>query len=301
MSGPVAPLGRLRLLAGSVVLVLMGLSAAYSANAWDLRDRLPPPATRLASPAAPAIADGPAIADTPVQPAGDLRSRSQPWWQPVTTASGTGEATSTAFTIDAHATQWRLAWRCTAGSLTITPLDDAGTPQRPLAQTSACPAQDTGYSVQTGRFRLDVAAAGDWQATVEQQVDVPLVEPPLAAMQAPGARVVASGQMYGIDRVGTGTVAIHQLADGSHVLRLEDFFVSINSDLEIWLSEAEHPTTTPQAAAADHERVAFLLATTGSMNFTVPEGIDLSRYRSIVIWCELTSNAYAGATLTPTP
>jgi hypothetical protein len=40
-----------------------------------------------------------------------------------------------------------------------------------------------------------------------------------------------------------------------------------------------------------------LKATAGSMNLRVPDGVDLGRYRSIVIWCEITHNAYASAPL----
>jgi hypothetical protein len=43
--------------------------------------------------------------------------------------------------------------------------------------------------------------------------------------------------------------------------------------------------------------VAPLKATVGSMNYEVPKDIDVSKYKSIVIWCEITRNAYAAATI----
>ncbi|MEX2660163.1 MAG: DM13 domain-containing protein [Acidimicrobiales bacterium] len=287
--------GRLRLAVGAVVLVAMGASAAYSANVEGLRDRFPPPATRLATPAAAPSPAG--VPDPGVAAATDLRSRSQPWWQAVTTFSGEGATTTETFTVDGGALQWRVTWRCSAGSFEVTPVDAGGDALRSLASAGSCPEEGVGYSVRTGAHTLEVEAAGAWELTVEQQVDVPLVEPPLPEMTAPGAEVVATATMYDVDRVGTGTARIFRLPDGRHVLRLEDFFVSINSDLEIWLSEAAHPRTTPEAAAAPHEQVSFLTATTGSMNYELPAGVDLSRFASIVIWCELTSNAYAAATL----
>lgn len=73
--------------------------------------------------------------------------------------------------------------------------------------------------------------------------------------------------------------------------------MSPNVDLEIWLSESSSPRTTRQARRAPHRRVVFLEATAGAMNFRVPDGVDLGRYRSIVIWCEITHNAYAAAPL----
>ena len=81
------------------------------------------------------------------------------------------------------------------------------------------------------------------------------------------------------------------------MIRLEDFFVSINSDLEIRLSEVPDPKTTDQAVSAPFKVVAPLKATVGNMNYEVPKDIDVSKYKSIVIWCEITRNAYAAATI----
>lgn len=285
--------GPLRRIVGAVILAAMGLSAAYSANAWGLRDRYLPPVARLGDRTpAPAVAapDAPVVAA-----ANDIRSL--PWWQTVTTLRGAGAGTTEPFTVDRHALQWRVKWRCTAGRLRLVPSPVAGKPlPRPLADT-ACPSEGVGFSVRTGRFELQATASSDWEALVEQQVDVPMVEPLPAGTDGPDAKVLATGSVYDVDRVGRGGVRIIALPDGARVLRLEDFFVSINSDLEIWLSEAPHPTSTPEAAASPHQRISFLKATAGSMNYEVPASVDLSRYRSIVIWCELTSNAYAAATL----
>ncbi|HVM15658.1 MAG TPA: DM13 domain-containing protein [Egibacteraceae bacterium] len=286
--------GGLRLVAGVAILVVMAASAAYSANVEGIRDRFTPPAARLPERSAPPPLI--AVPDAEVATPRDFRSRSQPWWQPLTTLSGDGSTTTEVFTVDRNALQWRAAWQCSAGSLTVTPVRADGRALRSLARSDACPAEGTGYSVQTGAHSLRVEASGAWRVTLEQQVDVPLVEPPLPEMASPGSKVLATATMYDVDRVGKGTARIHQLSDGRLVLRLEDFFVSINSDLEIWLSEAAHPRTTPEAAAAPHVQVSFLKATTGAMNYPLPDDVDLSRVRSLVIWCELTKNAYAAAT-----
>jgi hypothetical protein len=33
------------------------------------------------------------------------------------------------------------------------------------------------------------------------------------------------------------------------------------------------------------------------MNYEIPRDIDVSKYQSIVIWCEITRNAYAAASI----
>ncbi len=288
-----------RRLVGAVILVAMWVSSSYSANSFGLRDSFSPPATRSPSlsPAQPGGDESPSAAPAAPRPAGP---RSQPYWQPVIAPDGAGPSTTETFDIADYALQWRVTWRCEEGAFTLAPTRPSGEAlRRELADGETCPNSGEGYSVQTGPFALGVETSGPWALEVEQQVDVPLIEPLTAAMAAPEATVVAEGSFYDVDREGTGTVRIYQLADGSRVLRLDDFFVSINSDLEIRLSELARPTSTPEVAGAPFVDLVFLEATTGSMNYAIPDDLDLSRFNSVVIWCEITANAYSAASLAP--
>jgi len=120
-------------------------------------------------------------------------------------------------------------------------------------------------------------------------------------MSAPGAVQVASGSLYRIDKIGTGTVRLYRLADGSYALRLDDFFVTANAELEIKLSALEEPKTSQEFLAASSAAVAPLEITVGSLNFSLPADIDPMQYKSVVIWCRLIDSAYAAATLKPIP
>ena len=104
-----------------------------------------------------------------------------------------------------------------------------------------------------------------------------------------------------MDQSVEGPVTIYRLADGEHALRLDDFFVTPNIDLEIRLSPLEAPGTTEEFMRAPSTWVAPLDVTAGSMNFTVPPEAEPSEYRSVVIWCPLIDSAYAAATLVPEP
>ena len=120
---------------------------------------------------------------------------------------------------------------------------------------------------------------------------------PLPAMTAAGTRTLARGRFYGIDQVGRGRVTIYRLANGRHALRLDNFYVTPNIDLDIRLSPLREPRTTRQYRSAPSVRVQWLDVTTGSMNFLVPRNVDPRRYRSVVIWCQNIISAYAAATL----
>lgn len=282
-----------RTVLGGLALAALAAIAVYAGDLVGVREQLPPsegPTTQ--SPFGPAVDRGdlaaPAIS----------RRRSQPYWVAVRRFAGRGPLTTPVFTIDERALQWRVVWRCQSAPLLILPQrpskEDRG---RPLAQAQECPARGEGRSVAGGAFRLRVAAGGPWQARIEEQLDAPLTEPPTAAMRDPRTRVVARGRVYGIDEEGSGTLTVYREPDGALSLRLADFYVTPNVDLRIRLSRLERPTSTSQVQEAPHRDVAFLPATAGSLNLRLPAGALRRGVRSVVIWSEITRNAYAGARL----
>ncbi|HEV2059458.1 MAG TPA: DM13 domain-containing protein [Solirubrobacteraceae bacterium] len=222
--------------------------------------------------------------------------RSQPWWQQVGRYRGTGPSAPDLFRISDGAIQWRVTWSCQKGRFVVRAPADP----RPLVD-EPCAGRGSKGLTKRPSGGLQVRADGPWTLRVEQQVDVPLVEPPLPAMSAPGTRTVATGGFYRIDQVGRGRVTIYRLANGRHALRLRDFYVTPNIDLEIRFHPLRKPRTTRQYLSAPARFVAPLDVTTGSMNFLVPAGVDPRRYRSVVIWCPLITSAYAAATLDHRP
>ena len=293
--GPASPSspGPRRLLAGLGVIALLA-SALFGGNVLGVRERFlgseTPEARAPAASRAPVGLGAPAPLTSPQETV----LRSQPWWQSVGGLEGSGSTATSAVSIDGGAIQWRVRAACQSGRLVVRAPGQA----RPVVDAS-CPGNEIGYGIRQGNVSLDVSADGPWQLQVDQQVDVPLREPPLPSMSAPGATAVAGGTLYRVDQVGTGGVMIYRLADGTYALRLDDFFVTANSDLELQLSTLEAPRTTEEIRSTRSATVASLDVTTGSLNFPVPPGVDPTKYRSLVIWCERTSNAYAAASLKP--
>lgn len=279
-----------RRLGPTIGFALVLASALLGSNMFGIRDQLFGSATPEPTVAAGSRVAGAAAPTTP-EP---TLLRSQPWWQAVTTLEGAGPLTTTPFTIGSDALQWRVKSTCETGRLVVT------VPQRPKPLVDAnCPGGPDGFSTKTGVTRLKVTAGGPWKLTVEQQVDVPLVEPPLATMTGAGAKPVLQGSFYKIDQSSTGKVIIYRQADGSHALRLDDFFVSPNSDLEIQLSKAKEPHSSKEYTDSPSALVATLDVTTGSLNFVIPDSIDPADYASVVIWCQAVNSAYGAATLGP--
>lgn len=271
-------------------VVAVCAAAILGGNLFGLRDSL----LGSATPAAKPVAVSPFAQIGSVGKRQSTVLRSQPWWQGVDRLQGATGTTGHGFTVDGSAAQWRAKWTCQRGSLTVHAARRAAS-----LINGTCPGTGTAYSTQTGSTSLSVSAAGPWTLQVDQQVDVPLVEPPLPSMTAPGTSTAFTSALYRIDQIGTGRMTIYRLATGRYVMRLASFYVTPNIDLEIRLSPLKSPHSTHQYLSAPSALVAPLDITTGSLNFTLPSSVDPTKYRSVVIWCPLINSAYAAAPLTP--
>lgn len=275
-----------------VGVAAVAIAAVVGGNVFGLRDRLAgsnPPAARPV-----AVSRQATPIQVPAPPPQVSVLRSYPWWQVLTTFQGSSpQAISPQVTIDPGAIQWRVKWTCKSGQLMVR----ASTEHGPVVDT-ACPASGFGYGSHSGPTTLSIVTGGAWQIEVDQQVDVPLVEPPTPAMTGPGATVLATASLYNVDQSGSGQVTVYQQADGSFSLRLAAFFVTPNVDLEIRFSPLAAPHSTTQYLASPSVLVAPLDVTTGSINFGIPAGVDPLTYRSLDIWCPTITSLYAAATLT---
>lgn len=91
---------------------------------------------------------------------------------------------------------------------------------------------------------------------------------------------------------GSGTVKILRGADGKLVLRFENFSVTNGPDLFVYL--------TPDPNGGDIDSGLNLgdnKATDGNINYDIPDGTDITKFNSVVIWCRQFSVKFAFATL----
>jgi hypothetical protein len=86
-----------------------------------------------------------------------------------------------------------------------------------------------------------------------------------------------------------GTARVIPLEDGTNVLRLENLRVTNGPDLYVYLSLDED--------ASDIVNVGKLKANNGNQNYDIPEGTDLSKYDTVLIWCRPFSVLFGSAEL----
>ena len=219
-------------------------------------------------------------------------AKAAPRWEQLRVVTGNAPMEVGPVTVTPGAIQWRVKWSCEGGNMVIN-ATPAPTRAGPLVST-ACPAQGEGFSRTTGNVLLSISASGPWKATVEQQVDTPLDEPPLPEMAT--GQVVAKGDFYNVEKTGKGTVTLYRLADGRMALRIEPGFEVINDpDLVVWLSPLERPRTSREMADAEHVEISALKSTKGSQNYILP---DLPfTPRSVGLYCVPVPAIYIAAAL----
>jgi len=237
--------------------------------------------------------DGSAVVPPPLDTTPATQTRSAARWETVVTLSGTGAQVTAPFEILSGAIQWRTRYKCTTGSLKV---DTDPAPRRPGSMVDTpCPKEGEGFSIVTGTVKLNVAATGPWDLVVDQQVDIPLNEPPTAAMAS--GRVLGEGDFYNVEKNGRGTARLYQLSDGKRALRFENLATNENTDLFVWLSSAASPQTSKDAVSSEYWVLGNLKSTVGSQNYEIPANIPIDSVRSIVIWCQPVAIAYTAASL----
>lgn len=130
-----------------------------------------------------------------------------------------------------------------------------------------------------------------------------------AALQSPApveearqavASLLAQGDFVRIDNLhwAQGRALIHSLAQGGHLLRLENFRAANGPDLRVMLSASPAPrdpvTLNEGGLALDLGR---LKGNAGNQNYAVPAGIDPALYNSVVIFCRRFNVVFSTATL----
>ena len=118
-------------------------------------------------------------------------------------------------------------------------------------------------------------------------------------VQTVEARLAAGhfGVVDGIHK-GEGTASILRLPGGRRVLRLEDDFrVTNGPDLYVYLSGTPAPRSSDQLHASGAFEVGYLKGNLGGQNYELPADLDLSGFRSIVVYCRRFTTVFSTSEL----
>ncbi len=116
------------------------------------------------------------------------------------------------------------------------------------------------------------------------------------AMAKEGAMMSLSGNFRGLDHETSGKALLGKAEDGHYYVRFEDFNTENGPDLFVYLS-----TVPGDAQESDFPGefidLGNLKGNIGNQNYLVPDGTDLSKYRSVIIWCRRFNTTFGAAPL----
>ena len=151
---------------------------------------------------------------------------------------------------------------------------------------------------------LPVAVAGAWYLfrpdtlVLSRRVDEqPALAPAGGNATGSAATLLAVGHLHDVRHEGTGTVTIHRRSDGSMVLRLSELRMDNGPDLHVYLVAAPDAWDDETVTRSGFISLGRLKGNLGNHNYEVPATVDLSRYRSISIWCRRFGVNFATAPL----
>lgn len=134
---------------------------------------------------------------------------------------------------------------------------------------------------------VEVASSEDAQVTDNAMPE----QMPPAPAEASAPAALLSGLFSGADSFhqGSGDATVYRLADGSLVLRLENFSVTNGPDLRVLLARDGSPSGSTELAPLKGNR--------GDQNYSIPQGTDISQYNSVIIYCKPFRVTFATAPL----
>lgn len=86
-----------------------------------------------------------------------------------------------------------------------------------------------------------------------------------------------------------GVAKIISLQDGNEVLRLEDLKSTNGPDLYVYIATDKQ--------ASDFVDLGRLKGNIGNQNYNIPQGTDLNKYNTVLIWCKQFSVLFGSANL----
>lgn len=145
------------------------------------------------------------------------------------------------------------------------------------------------------------AMPADVSAQATQAMSTAMAEPTKMmeeAMPEAEMQLLAQGSFYNIIHVGSGQALFYQLSDGSRILRLQDFEVDNGPDLYVYLVPIDPVPASVGSEIPGSVSLGKLKGNIGDQNYEIPADLDLSQFKSVVIWCQPFRVPFIAAPLT---
>ena len=171
-----------------------------------------------------------------------------------------------------------------------TPLQQTTVPEQPALAATPEPTETIGDTTSTA------APPNEPTPTpVLTEAPMPTSVPPTTVAVEPVA--LKSGQFHPVEHRGAGDATLYQLANGTRILRLENFDVLNGPDLYVYLSRAEDADDEAPILESGFVSLGRLKGNQGNQNYELPTDLDPGEFHSVSIWCQQFSVNFATAPL----
>ncbi|GAB5492186.1 MAG: hypothetical protein Phog2KO_24010 [Phototrophicaceae bacterium] len=149
--------------------------------------------------------------------------------------------------------------------------------------------QDAYFAIFEGDEDFEIDPYPDWALALVRSrfFGDDIIEEVASPFEAPsGATLIATGIWLGVDEVrqAEGDASIYQLSDGSRIIHFEDNFSSSRApDIHIVFTRNPDPSDE-RGVGVDYIDIGALRANVGAQTYTIPAGVDFSRYPVMALY-----------------
>jgi hypothetical protein len=129
---------------------------------------------------------------------------------------------------------------------------------------------------------------------VNEYVDEKLPAPNSGSAPQP----LESGTFHSVLHPTQGTATVYRIADGNRVIRFTNFRTSNGPDVHIYMVAADDATDNASVPRAGFIDLGSIKGNIGDQNYTLGLDVDLSKYRTVSVWCKRFSVNFGAAPLT---
>jgi hypothetical protein len=122
----------------------------------------------------------------------------------------------------------------------------------------------------------------------------------MLARNSGGAQPLETGIFHTALHPTQGNASIDGDADGTRVLRLTHFTTSNGPDVHIYMVASDNPRDNASVEHAGYIDLGVMKGNIGDQSYALGSEVDLSKYRSVVVWCKRFSFNFGYAPLTAT-
>jgi len=116
---------------------------------------------------------------------------------------------------------------------------------------------------------------------------------------ASSAKIMESGTFYGVMHPTIGSATIYRLEHGDRILRFTNFRTSNGPDVHVYLVAADDARDKDSVLRAGFIDLGTIKGNIGDQNYALGADVDLSKYRTVAVWCKRFSINFGVAPLRP--